>query len=925
MSGSNLSELGGLARRALLAILPRDDWSQAFLTELDAELERLLARGEVRRPRWWYAKQLLSPQTLFFLAMMRTRARRSGPRRMGVASLGPGRGSGMSWLDVKLGFRMLVKYPVLTVVGGLAIAFAIFVGASFFEFVTQLLRPSLPLEDGDRIVAVRLWDAASSRDDSRALHDFARWRGQLRSIEELSAFRVIQRNLAIEGRGVEPIGVAEMSASAFTLTRVTPLVGRYLDASDEWAGAPAVVVIGYDLWQERLGGDPNAVGRTVRLGDKAAVIVGIMPEGFAFPVSNNLWVPLELNPASYAPRDGPGIRVFGRLADGYGIDEAQGELTTLGQQAAADSPDTHAQLRPQVQRYAEAIMGVPIELKLGLVGSNLLVILLLALVCGNVALLMFARAATRENELVVRNALGAGRGRIVAQLFTEALVLGGVGAALGLAGAGYGLRLVLGFAEREAGGGVVGLPFWFRDTLSPSTIAYAGALTVLGAVIAGVVPALKVTGKGVEARLRQSVTGGNHAGFGGIWTFVIVSQVALTVAFPATAYTIRRGLSWERSYDFGFPAHEYLAVELRFLAEPRPGVPPMTRSELLDRFAAVTIDFQARLALEPEVVQTAFTDRVPGSYHDWFQIEMDPGAVTPRDERGRVGSAQVDPGYFAALGASVVLGRGFTSDDIDSEHRVVVVNEAFVDDVLGGANPIGRRLRYVASDEDGMEGSNPGPWHEIVGVVPHLGMHNRNGSRGVYHPIRPGGLHPLYMIVGVAGGIGAAGSRLREVAAAVDPALQLHDLMGVDQARSYDVALFELWYRVVLMVSGVALFLALAGIYAVMAFTVSRRTREIGIRVALGSDRMRIALSIFRRPLAQVSLGILVGMAWASYLAAVPFHGPTQRAQGFFTPTGAAMVAGYALLMIGVCLLACIVPARRALAVEPTVALKAEG
>jgi hypothetical protein len=224
-----------------------------------------------------------------------------------------------------------------------------------------------------------------------------------------------------------------------------------------------------------------------------------------------------------------------------------------------------------------------------------------------------------------------------------------------------------------------------------------------------------------------------------------------------------------------------------------------------------------------------------------------------------------------------------------------------------------------------MKGAEPSPWHEIVGVVPHRGMHNAYGSQGVYHPIRPGGIHPLHMIVGVAGDTDAFGSRLREVAAGVDPALQLHALVRVDQARAYDVALFEFWYRVVVMVSAVALFLALAGIYAVMAFTVSRRTREIGIRVALGSNRVRVALAIFRRPVAQVSLGILVGMSWTSFLAAVPIHGPTQRASdGFFAPTGAAMVGGYALLMIGVCLLACIVPARRALAVEPTIALKAD-
>jgi predicted permease len=827
----------------------------------------------------------------------------------------------VSWLDVKLGFRMLAKYPGLTVAGGLAMAFSVFVGASFFEFVTQMLRPNLPLEEGDRIVAVRLWDAAATREDPRVLHDFGRWRGQLRSIEELSAYRSIQRNLTIEGRGVEPVAVAEMSASAFTLTRVPPLLGRYLDATDERPGAPAVAVIGYDLWQGRFGGDPAAVGQTVHVGEQATTIVGVMPEGFAFPVSHSFWTPLELNSASFAPRDGPGVRVFGRLADGYGLDEVRSELSTLGQQAAAAFPETHAQLRPQVLRYAESVFDVPIELELGLVGSNVFAIMLLVLMCGNVALLMFARAATRENEIVVRNALGAGRGRIVSQLFTEALVLGCIGAAVGLAAATYGVGLVIGFAEDQMGE----LPFWFRHALSPSTIIYTGVLTLVGAVIAGVVPALKMTGKGIDARLRRSAVGRQHAALGGIWTLVIVSQVAVTVATPATGYFVREGLDWERNYDFGFPADEYLAAELRLPLDLIAGVPPMARDEFLDRFADVSNELRARLALEPDVLGSAFTSRLPGSYHYRVRFEMDAGAGGPPDARVlQAGTAQVDPGYFAALGASVVLGRGFDERDLDSEHGVVVVNEAFVDEVLGGSNPIGRRLRYIGADDDDTAGAPPGPWLEIVGVVPHLGTHNSNGPMGIYHPIQPGELYPLEMVVRVAGGADAFAPRLREVAAAVDPALQLHGLMRLDRTRTDAVTLFAFWYRVVWMVAGVATFLALAGIYAVMAFTVARRTREIGIRVALGSDRRRVALAIFRRPIAQVSLGIVLGIAWTAFLTDNRFHGPSASDSEGLTPEAAALVAGYALLMLGVCLLACIVPARRALAVEPTVALKAD-
>jgi putative ABC transport system permease protein len=883
-------------------------------------------RTRVRRRGWVMASLLTGLEALDMgLALLRERTggalggRGRGPdreRERGArARITRGGGGGFSWLDFKLGFRMLVKYPGLTLVGGVAIAFSIWAGASFFEFVTQVTHPKLPLDDGDRIVGIQLWDAASSRVEPRALHDYGVWRETLTSVEELGAFRTLARNLTVEGRGGEAIEVAEISASAFRLARTPPLLGRFLDASDELAAAPPVTVIGYDLWQRRFGGDPKAVGQTVRLGREASTVVGVMPPGFRFPVSNELWVPLRVNALEHGPGEGPGIRVFGRLAPGFTIREAQAELTALGGRAAADSPGTHEHLRPRVLGYAQSILGVPAGFRLGLASSNLFVVMLLVLVCGNVALLMFARAASRESEIVVRNALGASRGRIVMQLFAEALVLGGVGTALGLAAAGYGLRLLMTVVEAEVGP----LPFWFDDRLSAATLLYAAVLTVLGAVIAGVVPALKVTSGGVEGRLRQSAVGRPPVRFGGIWTVVIVAQVAVTVAFPATAWFVRRDMIRVAEYDFGFPVDRYLSVRLQLEAESRPGVLEETRAQLSARFAETARALEARLAAEPEVVRTTLTDRLPGTYHPWQQIEVDEGAVAPPDPRGhRVGNAHVDPGYFAALGSGVVHGRAFDSADLESELGVVIVNEAFVDEVLGGKNPLGRRVRYVASDQGDV--FEPGPWHEIVGVAPQLGVQNGYGAKGIYHPAGPGDAHPVYMAVHLTGDPQAFGPRLRTLAASVDPALQLHALKPLNEARSDDVVFYAFWYRITAMVSVVALFLALAGIYAVMAFTVSRRTREIGIRVALGSDRRRVTLSIFRRPLTQVAVGVLVGSAWAAFLS-IGIQGGLEHA----SVKGAVLIGGYSALMMAVCMLACVVPTRRALRIEPTEALKAEG
>src|SRR5688500_958966 len=268
--------------------------------------------------------------------------------------LGPFDGLRVSWLDVKLAARMLVKYPGLTLVGGLAFAFAIWVAAGAFEFAGQVLFPRLPLPDAGRVVALESWDAAAGRAEPRVLHDFAAWRAELKSVAELGAYRLAQRNLITSDGESRPAEVAEISASAFRVAGARPLLGRALGDADERPGAPAVAVIGHDVWQARFGGDPNVVGRVVRLGRTPTIVVGVMPEGYAFPRAQSLWIPLRLNPVEYPRGGGPGLGLFGRLAPGVTLEEAQAELTTWGRRAAADFPSTHQHLRPRGLPYAQA-------------------------------------------------------------------------------------------------------------------------------------------------------------------------------------------------------------------------------------------------------------------------------------------------------------------------------------------------------------------------------------------------------------------------------------------------------------------------------------------------------------------------------------------------------------------------------------------
>jgi hypothetical protein len=478
------------------------------------------------------------------------------------------------------------------------------------------------------------------------------------------------------------------------------------------------------------------------------------------------------------------------------------------------------------------------------------------------------------------------------------------------------------------------LPFWFSDRLSPTTVLYAALLAVLGAVVAGVTPALKVT-RGLQSRLKAATAGGGGLRFGGVWTAIIVTQVAVTVAFPVIGYDTYVQAAQLRALDVGFPAGEYLTARLEMDREPPPGAPADTSvAAFRARHASTVQAMVQRLRAEPGVVGVTYANRLPRMYHPHGFVEVDAGGSAPLDPRWpaghRVSSATVASNYFEVLRAPILQGRGFHAGDVTADGATagggVIVNESFVRLVLGGRNPIGRRIRYVHSGDWTEERQRePGQrtWYEIVGVVRDMGMSTSKDPKraGFYHLAPPGGVAPVQLAVHVRGDAAAFAPRLRAVASEVDPALRLYETVSLDTVNRAELDFVDFWFQLLLVVSGVALTLSLAGIYSVMSFTVAQRTREIGIRVALGAGRGRVVLAILRRPLTQVALGVAAG---AGLIGAIIFSVTTADG-GSMSPKAVAALVAYALVTLAVCLLACIVPARRALRVEPTEALRAEG
>ncbi|HYW31410.1 MAG TPA: ABC transporter permease [Gemmatimonas sp.] len=846
-------------------------------------------------------------------------------------------------MDFKLGGRMLVKYPGLTLVGGLAMAFGIWAGAVTFEMVTMLQNPRLGLPESDRIVQLRNYDVQERRAESRSLHDFLRWRESLRSVSDLGAYRDIERNLEVRGGDGRPVQVAEISASAFLLAPTKPLLGRTLSAADERAGAPPVAVVGYEIWRSRFASDSAVVGRSVQIGGVYATVVGVMPEGFAFPVSHELWMPLRVDGLDRSPRVGPAISMFARLAPGATLEEAQTELALIGRRTAAELPQSHQNLQPQLLQYAKPFDAPSGDLLMALAIPGFAV-MLLVLVCGNVALLLFARAATRENELIVRSALGASRARIVVQLFAEALVLGGIAAAIGLAAADFGLRRWGGPFLKENMGT---LPFWYQPQVSAATVLYAIGLTLLAAVVAGVLPALKVT-SGMGARLRQTAAGAGGLKFGGVWTAVIITQVAFTTAFPALVFLEQRMMVRVQTFEAGFPTEQYLAAFLEPGDAPAEGAYVSADVAREKEGLLFQTDLEAvrrRVLAHPAVMGVAFIDRLPREGHRESLVELDEAQglsaavpatagdgseVIPKAPLNEVQTAYVDASYLDLVRAPALAGRLLLPGDLAPESRVVVVDQGFVDQVLLGRNAVGRRVRFAhRGDGAGSMSDNTRPWYQIVGVVKELGMGaptQRGRAAGVYMPVVPGVKGPTNMMLHVRGDPLTIIPDVRAAANAVNPTLRLPSIQRVDQVTSGVMWVLKLWMRMTVLLTAIALLLSLAGIYAVLSFTVSRRTREIGIRVALGANARRVVVSLFKRPLTQVGIGVAVGgaMAGAFLVWIMSCQDGTCTDSGLVTPVRVAVLVLYLLLVLGVCLLACIVPTRRALAVEPLVALRAE-
>ena len=818
--------------------------------------------------------------------------------------------SHVSLIDVKLGVRMLARQPMLTLVTVFALAVAIPVGLVPEHFTSAVEAP-LPVDEGHRVLALRHRDIEASAERPLPLADFDAWRTEMRSFGELAVTTIrADFNLISQDGQADPVPGAVVTASTFDVLRVPPLLGRTLLPHDERPGGPAVVVVGQDLWESRLGGADDILGSTIRIGGLPHEVVGVMPSDFQFPFRDRLWLPLRQDIIRGTGRTLGSYQVFGRLADGATIEEARAELVslTLNRRAAGVSDD-EIRIVPEIVTFAEGYFQLPsggFKAVPAYLGVQLLALFLLAVACANVGMLVFAKSVARTSELAVRTALGASRGRVVWQLATEALVFALLAAGLGLL---IGHRVSIGFDWLS-----MWLPYWADLRLRWETVLWAIGLAVLSAVLVSVIPALKVTGTSVQGTLQRAAAQRSGIRFGGVSSALIVADVAIAVGVAGFALGLSDVLTRPVN-SAGIETSAFLSAEIRV---PRidPGGAAPSSAEFSERIAATQRELMVRLEEEPGVRSVAVATSLPGMDHAGERVELQGGSTGDDDETLRIVKAGVDIGYFEALQSPILSGRGFGRSDLAEGATSVIVNTDFVEEILAGRNAVGQRFRYIPRN-----GQEPGPWYEIVGVVGPLGVNEGMPGRdaGVYHPLPPGQIHPIHVAVGLGGNPQAFAGRLRDVVREANPSAIVADVMPLSDVFSFNRFTLD-WIKIGAMtLIGILIALSASGIYALMSFTVAQRTREIGIRSALGARTGDVARTVARRSIMQLIIGVLLGLpvAWRLLfelqrdMDRVPGHSPFLLALGVS-----------ATVLLGVATLACLVPTRRALRIMPTEAFR---
>ena len=803
------------------------------------------------------------------------------------------------WQDLRYGFRTLLRNPGFCAVAILALALGIGPNTAIFTMVNAVLLKPLPVPEPNRVVMIWGTLLKSGFDQMPvSAADYLEWKKQAHSFDQMSAaFAIPEFGLNVSGAGdPERVSAALASKEFLPALGIKPIVGRNFLPEEDRPGGPPAVLISHALWQRRFHSDPAAIGRSLTVDGIPRTVVGVVPHELGEMVAADLWLPTAINPNN-PERQNHQFGIVARLKPSVTVAESRAEMAVIARRLESAYPATNTgwgvTLFPMAEMFTGRIRPVLLIL-LGAVG------LLLLIACANLANLLLARAATREKEIAIRGALGAGRLRLIRQLLTESLVLALAGGALGLILAAWGVRLLRSVVPDM-------FPMLQHMSVDVPVLAFTFGISILTGLLFGLVPAWRSSHTDLNTTLKEAAgrsesAGGSHR----IRSFLLAGEVALAVLLSVSAGLLLRSFVRVTEVNPGMRTANILTMNLSL---------PEVKYDTPQKRATFYKDLIERVDALPGVRSAGAVVFLPLrvsilSFRIWvnsFTIEGRP--PVPQDKQPLADYRPATPGYFNTMGIALRQGRLFDQhDDLDAK-RVVLVNEAMVRKHFPHENPLGQRIVM-------------GKPMEIVGVVADAKLYGLDApvEPAVYVPhAQHSGDSSMAVVVRTEGDPTVVAAAVRREILKLDPEQPISNVRSMEQVLSDSLMLRRVAMLLLTVFASLALTLATVGIYGLTAYSVSRRTHEIGLRVALGASQSQILRMVVGRGLVTSLIGAAIGVAAAFELT----RGLSGMLYGV-TATDPLVFAGVPLLLIAVSVLASYVPARKATRIDPLVALRYE-
>ncbi|MPY90331.1 MAG: FtsX-like permease family protein [Luteitalea sp.] len=816
------------------------------------------------------------------------------------------------WQDLQYAVRLIRGNPGLAGAAVLTLALGIGANTAIFSVVNAVLLSPLPYPEPDRLVQVwmrftgiglpldRNWVSAPELRDVTGLN---------RSFSHVAAYNGASFNMS--GSGLpERIEGVRVSPALFPMLGVRPLLGRVFTEQEGEPGRDDVALISHGLWQRRFGRNPSIVGRSVRLNGRSFEIVGVLPAAFGFPDDVDIWAPLALGPEDMAPdnRGSHGLLVLARIRSDVTLDQARADMAAVSQRMIEQNPQY-----PYRDFNFAVLLNSLLEETVGDVKTTLWILMgavafVLLIACTNIANLLLVHASAREGEIAIRGALGADRRRLMGQMLAESIVLAGLGGLAGLLLGRWGTQVLAGMAAET-------LPRVADVGIDARVLAFTAAITLATGIFFGMAPALQTV---KFERLRSGARWGTaDVAVHRVRQALVIGEVALSLILLAGAGLLLRSFVKLLDVDPGFKPERVLTmnVELQGPQYRSPDDADADETGRLNRMRGFFRDVQTRVRALPGVEAASTVSAVPLSGGGSSgTVTVDTRAVSPDQASPEADWRAVLPGYFEAMRIQRVRGRDFEARDTESSAPVAIIDETMAATYWPGENPIGKRLKRGGS-------SSENPWMTIVAVVRHVRYRTLEAPSRVqfYWPQMQEPWPFASLVIRTSGNPRALISAVQQQVRAVDPEQAVSGIRTMEELMADGVARRRLALSLIGLLAIVALLLAAVGIYGVMAYSVSQRTHEFGIRVALGASRAGILGLVLGRGMLLVAIGCAIGLA-----ATIPLRRAVMSLLYDIDPTDPITLVGVLLILLAVAFVACYLPARRATRVDPAIALRYE-